>query len=269
MNILIIGAKGMAGHMISTYLKENSPWNITAWGKEEFNVNDDYAWKKKIADLNSNTKLNYLINCVGILKPVSNPNPILAMKINALFPHELADLCTAIGTKIIHLGTDCWNDLDVYGRSKRAGEINYANHLTIRTSIIGPELKNNGCGLFHWFMTQKDEANGFVNHYWDGITTLELAKQIKNIIETRPYLGNIVDLRTKLKVNKFELLNYLNSSFKRNIKINKKETEIVDKSSPNPDIVCQLNLYEQIEELKECMLRHKENYQQYETGKHS
>ncbi|MCK5624624.1 NAD-dependent epimerase/dehydratase family protein [Candidatus Pacearchaeota archaeon] len=261
--ILILGAKGMAGHITTEFLKENTNWEILSFDRSNFEVEDSRSWKEKIIQLNSENQIDQIINLIGILKPQAMKDPILAMKINSLFPHELAALCTSLNIKLIHISTDCWEDLDVYGRSKRAGELNYPEHLTIRTSIIGPELKSEGSGLFHWFMGQKEEANGFVNHYWDGVTTLELAKKIKEILESYPELNNTLDLRTKQKVNKFELLNDIKNAFNKDILVNRKETEVIDKTNNNPDMVCEESLREQLIELKEWMVKHQSFYEQY------
>ena len=59
---------------------------------------------------------------------------------------------------------------------KDLGEIMNKNHLTLRTSVIGPELKRDGEELFHWFMSQTGEVNGFTKAIWSGVTTLILAK---------------------------------------------------------------------------------------------
>jgi dTDP-4-dehydrorhamnose reductase len=259
----LLGAKGMAGHITTEFLKENTKWDIIPFDRSNFEVEDSRSWKEKIIRLNSEGQIDHIINFIGVLKPQAVKNPILAIKINSLFPHELANLCSNLKIKLIHISTDCWTDLDVYGRSKRAGELNYPEHLTIRTSIIGPELKSDGSGLFHWFMSQKGEANGFANHYWDGITTLELAKRIKLILESHPELNQTLDLRTKQKVNKFELLNNIKDVFNKNINIIKKETETIDKTNKNPDMVCELTLKEQLEELKGWMINHKPLYNQY------
>ena len=249
--------------MVTEFLKENTNWDIIPLDRSNFEVEESRAWKEKIIRINSENKINHIFNFIGVLKPQAVKNPMLAIKINSLFPHELANLCTNLKIKLIHISTDCWTDLDVYGRSKRAGELNYPEHLTIRTSIIGPELKSDGSGLFHWFMSQKGEANGFANHYWDGVTTLELAKRIKFIIESRPELNNTLDLRTKQKVNKFELLNNIKDVFNKNIIINKKETETIDKTNNSPDMACESTLKEQLVELKGWMVNHKTLYSQY------
>jgi dTDP-4-dehydrorhamnose reductase len=261
--ILLLGTKGMAGHITTEFLKENTNWEIISLDRSNFEVDDSKNWKDKIIHINSDNQIDYIVNFIGMLKPQAIKNHVNAIKINSLFPHELANLCTNLKTKVIHISTDCWTDLDIYGRSKRAGELNYPEHLTIRTSIIGPELKSDGSGLFHWFMNQKGEANGFVNHYWDGVTTLELAKNIHSILKDHSDLNFTVDLRTKQKVNKFELLNYIKDVFDKPIRINKVETEVVDKTNQHPDIVSNISLREQIEELKQWMLNHKPIYAQY------
>lgn len=263
LKILITGSKGMAGHITNEFFKENSSWEILPVDREKLFIDDSGKWKDQIKKLNSEKKIDFLINFIGILKPQAVKDPILAMKINALFPHELANFCSGLGIKVIHISTDCFNDLDFYGKSKRAGELDYDDHLTIRTSIIGPELKSNGSGLFHWFMSQKGEAGGFVNHYWDGVTTLELAKKIKEILEKGNVPNHIIEFRTKIKVNKFELLNDIKNIFNKEAIITKKETEVVDKSNPNPTIVCEKSLKEQLQELKQWMDSHKEMYLQY------
>ena len=113
---------------------------------------------------------------------------------NSLLPHHLQSISEEIGAKLIHISTDCvfsgktgsytessLRDADdVYGRTKALGEIISNQHLTIRTSIVGPELKINGEGLLHWFLTSTEkELNGFSKVFWGGVTTVELAKAIE------------------------------------------------------------------------------------------
>ena len=260
MKVLIIGGNGMAGHMLTNYLKENTSSEIISLAREDFDIVKD-DWQEKINFFNSPEKIDFIVNCIGILR-AANENPILGVRVNSLFPHELAQFASTKGIKVIHLSTDCWKDIDVYGRSKRAGEIDYSDHLTIRTSIIGPELKD-GTGLFHWFMSQEGEVGGFTKHYWDGITTLELAKNITKIINENSALSNIIDLRTRNKLSKFELLNLIKEIFNKDIKISPKETEIVDKSNPNAEIFVETSLEEQIKQMKNWMDNHPENYQKY------
>jgi len=260
MRILVLGAEGMAGHVMSLYLKENTSWDIIPWGREDFEVTTP-GWGEKIKQANELGKIDFIINCIGILKE-ANQNPILGVRINSLFPHELAKISSALGIKVIHLSTDCWEDKDVYGRSKRAGEIEYEDHLTIRTSIIGPELKK-GAGLFHWFMAQNGEVDGYSTHIWDGVTTLDLAKTINYLIENKSNISGIVDLRTEEKISKYDLLQKIKEIFRKEILINKKETAVVDKTQGDPDIMQRKNFLEQIKELKVWIDNHQNLYTQY------
>jgi dTDP-4-dehydrorhamnose reductase len=259
--ILIIGSGGMAGHMIERYLSEESSWKVVGLKKGDFEINN--GWKNHLEKVIDNVNPTHIINCIGILVEKSTEDPINAIKVNSLFPHDLAHLASSRGIKVIHLSTDCWNDLSVYGRSKRAGEINYKDHLTIRTSIIGPELKNNGSGLFHWFLNQKDHVNGFSEHYWDGVTTLELAKFIAKQIESDDSSG-IIDFRTKEKTSKFELLNVLQQVFKKDIVIQEFKTVLVDKTNNSPEFICEKSYMDQLNELKTWMDSHTALYRQYQ-----
>src|SRR5690606_27782525 len=90
--------------------------------------------------------------------------------------------CVFSGKKGDYIETDQKDGSSVYAQSKSLGEITGDNILTIRTSIIGPELKNNGIGLFHWFMSQQGQIQGYSNVFWNGVTTLELAKVIHRLI---------------------------------------------------------------------------------------
>jgi len=261
MRIVILGAKGMAGHMINLFLKENTSDEIIPLSRNEFNVENN--WQEVLSNLNSEKKIDIIINSIGILKKNASENPIQAIKINSLFPHELVKFADVKGIKIIHLSTDCYNDLDVYGRSKRSGEINYPNHLTIRTSIIGPELKSNGSGLFHWFMMQKEDTQGFINHYWDGITTLELAKQIKRILQNKDFINGIKEIRSASPISKYVLLLALNKVFRKNLNIIKKETDIIDKTNSNPIVSITKSIEEQVIDLNLWMKNHQEVYPQY------
>ena len=220
--ILLLGSTGMAGHMVYFYLKSLNKYNI---------VNASYRTKltedtlivdvKNIEDVEKLIMLvkpDYIINCIGILikgsLEIEN-----AVFINAYFPHLLAKIADKISSKLIHLSTDCVfsgregnykedslkDAVDIYGQSKSLGEIYGSNHLTIRTSIIGPELKQNGEGLFHWFMLSAGEVTGYTNAIWSGVSTLELAKAIEWYLNNNNISG-IVHLTNGNQINKFDLL---------------------------------------------------------------
>src|ERR1700744_1569890 len=194
--ILLFGATGMAGHLIYFFLKDTGYYEIIPVVYRNKLTSDcivlDVSNKKAVSELIRYQKPDFIINCIGVLIKGANTYPDNAILLNSYLPHLLVKIADEVGAKLIHLSTDCvfsgsrgsysetdFRDADdIYGRSKSLGEILLNNHLTLRTSIIGPEIKKDGEGLFHWFMTQRGTINGFTKAYWSGITTLELAKAV-------------------------------------------------------------------------------------------
>lgn len=220
--IMIIGSRGMAGHTIFKYLDSLNKYELINTARQK--LNRDTLIIDVVKDINylirviENNQPDVIINCVGILVKESENNNIDAIAVNACFPHLLADAIKNMKTKIIHLSTDCvfdgkkgkYSEVDIpnetnnYGKSKIVGEIIDDKNLTLRFSIIGHELKKNGTGLFHWFMKQKGIVKGFTRAWWNGITTLELAKQLDKIINTK--LTGIYHLAPDFVINKAQLL---------------------------------------------------------------
>jgi len=106
---------------------------------------------------------------------------------------------------------------DMYARSKALGEIDNDKDLTFRMSIIGPEIRANGTGLFEWFMKQTDSVNGYKNVYWTGVTTLELAKAMDRAIDHD--LKGLYHLVPQKNISKFELLHLFKQIWKKEITI--------------------------------------------------
>ena len=233
--VLIIGATGMLGHMTYMYLKKLDKYQLfnsvyrTNLTKDSIvcNVRNE----KELSRLFSKVRPSIVVNCVGALVNESKENPSNAIYLNALLPHKLKDFCNQYQSKLIHISTDCvfsgkdgsyteedFRDADdVYGRSKALGEITETPHCTLRTSIVGPELKQNGTGLFHWFINQKVQVQGFTNALWSGVTTLELAKAIDKAIENN--LIGLYHVTNGKPISKFDLLHLFNELRENKIKI--------------------------------------------------
>lgn len=245
--VLVIGSKGMAGHVIITYLKELGNFIIA-----DISRNNDYFNSTYNIDITDTGKLSeaiddfypdVVVNCIGILNKEAEENPEKAIFINCYLPHFLARKGNSVGYNLIHISTDCVfsgetggytetspkDGTGFYAQSKSLGEINYGNHLTIRTSIIGPELKENGIGLFDWFMRQHGEIKGYVNAYWTGVTTVVLAQAIGEcIIKGTCGLHHLVNGE---KISKYELLGIMKKVFYRDeVSIIADEKYRVDKS---------------------------------------
>ena len=144
------------------------------------------------------------------------------------------------------------------------GEVNYGNHLTLRTSIIGPELKENGIGLFHWFMKQENKIRGYRQAYWTGITTIELSKAILAAISQD--LVGLHHLVNGFKINKYELTALFRSVFDRKIEIEPFDDYKVDKSLVRTDPTFKYTVpsYQtMIDEMKDWMDNHSSLYKNY------
>ena len=183
-----------------------------------------------------------------------------------------------IGAKLIHISTDCvfsgkkgryteddFRDADdVYGRSKALGEINNERDLTIRTSIIGPELKENGEGLFHWFMMQKGSVYGFKTAIWGGVTTLELAKAIDVAIEEGK--TGLIQLSNGVGISKYDLLCLFKEIWqKQDVEILPYDANGVDKSiARSARFDYEVPTYRRmLEDMRDWMLARQELYAQY------
>ena len=248
--ILIIGANGMAGQLVYLYFKNQKNYKIFTLARTEkffkIDFKIDVKNKNEVTDVLNTIKPNFIINLVGVLNTNAEKNPENAIWINSFFPHFLAKVATEIGSKLIHISTDCVfngkkgnykeNDVKdgygIYAQSKSLGEINYSNHITLRTSIIGPDLNKNGIGLFNWILKNKKDIVGYSNVFWGGITTLELSKAIDFVINNNPRT-NLVHVTNNLKISKFELIRVINSVFNLNLNLISETETKYDKSLVN------------------------------------
>ncbi|MHB8336522.1 MAG: dTDP-4-dehydrorhamnose reductase family protein [Ignavibacteriaceae bacterium] len=281
--IMILGSSGMLGHIVCYYLSETKKYRIVDVSfKSKVNEHTlllDATDKLSLESLINKEKPDVIINCIGILIKGSQEDPANAIYLNAFLPHQLSKILRNVGGRLIHISTDCVfsgnkgdyseNDYrdadDTYGRSKALGEIINDKDLTIRTSIIGPELKQNGEGLFHWFMNQNGEINGYTKAYWSGVTTLCLAQGIENAIEQN--IKGLYHLTNDERINKYELLSLIKEIWQRNgVKINMIIGKNVDKSLRNTrdDFNFTVpNYKEMLIKLRTFMMSNKELYPHY------
>lgn len=283
--VLILGAGGMAGHMVYYYLDSLQKYCLytvchrTSLTGHSF-ILDIYN-TEKITKILVDTKPDVIVNCIGVLIKGSQKSIKDAVYINAYYPHLLSDFIgkNLKSSKLIHISTDCvfsgnkgnytFDDkkdaLDVYGMTKNLGEVINEKDLTIRTSIIGPELKKNGEGLFHWLFSNRaaKELNGYTKSVWSGITTLELAKAIDFAINTD--LIGLQQLSNNTQITKYELLKLIASQFNLPVEIKPVDGIISDKS-----IISSISGYnvpsyfEMLNDLHNFMSKNKKLYTQYE-----
>jgi len=283
MKFLVLGCNGMAGHIISLYLKEQG-YIVKGFAREkskfiETIVGDvrDFEFLEQII---IGGEYDTVINCVGLLNQFAESNHADAVLINGYLPHFLAKITENTDTQIIHMSTDCvfsgkagsYTEDSIpdgtlfYDRSKAVGELNDSRNVTFRNSIVGPDIKEKGIGLLNWFMKQNESVNGFIGAIWTGQTTLQLAKTMEEAAKQRANgLYNAVPSET---INKYELLNLFNKYIRKYpIKIVPVNSCAVDKSLirtryegfnysiPNYEVM--------IRDLGEWMREHKEIYPHY------
>ena len=250
-NILILGKDGMLGSMIYAYLKNNIKFSVTATARSK-NINSFRYFDANEFLLNNSVykyllKYDYIINAIGIIKPYCNDNNnseiYNAIKINSLFPHELSNFLIKnhVHTKIINITTDCvfsgtkgrykekdsHDALDVYGKTKSLGESRNTNILNIRCSIIGPETQHKA-SLMEWLLMQTNENNiqGYTKHLWNGVTTLQYARLCEKLINSNKFnsfqqKSNIYHFVPNKEINKFDLLETINTVFDKKLSIKK------------------------------------------------
>jgi dTDP-4-dehydrorhamnose reductase len=262
--ILILGSHGMLGYAVSEYFSRKR-YSIKALSRNDFD-----AVTSDITTLIPNIEnADLVINCIGVIKQVIDGyTPYETIKINGILPRNLAMLCKQTGTAMIHITTDCTysgkrgnyneNDMldaeDLYGVSKVAGETK--DCMTLRTSIIGPERETSR-SLLGWAMRQRGKTvNGFTNHKWNGVTTLQFAKLIEKIMLNGIYKEGLFHLHSPDIMSKFEMVSLFNEIFSLGMIINPVEApEFCDRTLssiyPLSKSISTLSIKEQIKELKE------------------
>jgi len=236
MKVAILGDTGMLGGMLKAELKAQGMNVVGLSRKDGLNIGPYYNEAQVLNSFNCLDSPDFIVNCVGAIKPVFNDEARLteAIYTNAIFPHELVSWNHRfeVGARIIHITTDCvfdgldgyytenspHNATDDYGRSKSLGEP--SNCMVLRTSIIGPEWGGNKRSLVEWFLSNKGrEVNGYTNHMWNGLTTLELSSCISDIIAEDMYDNGTFHLFSS-SVSKYELLKAMNRAWELGITAN-------------------------------------------------
>lgn len=244
MKICILGSQGMLGQEVSREFYKNKgfdtflTYNSSFDADPTFEVRDDKLIKFNAEyDLKKLTQFNFdiIINCIGIVKPrIQNADDELtALKVNSIFPRQLLQQYLNKNTKIFQIATDCvfsgkdgsytensFHDADdIYGISKSLGEVKNQKFFNLRCSIIGREKKNK-YSLLEWFLNSDTETyNGFINHYWNGLSTKAFAKYLSSIIKNEIQIPNLLHILPSNIISKFEILNLFNKKFFKSSKI--------------------------------------------------
>ena len=279
--ILVLGSTGMLGHRVCHYFLATNQYEVTdiAFRRKlrpdtiVLNVCNQEILERAIVNINP----DYIINCIGVISKDKN-HIENAIYLNAYLPHQLKNFANRLHAKLIHISTDCVfsgikggyiesDDRDgrgIYAQTKILGEVNEHNHLTLRTSLIGPELKNNGSGLFHWFMSQQKSIEGYTKMIWSGVTTTELSKAIQWSINNE--ISGLYHITNGHPTSKNDLLELFKKYTKKEIRINAVDGKCLDKSLIDTRLLLDYQI-PSYEKMISCMVdetaRSKKFYSQY------
>ena len=256
MKILVLGASGMIGSAMVRVLGDNKAWEVfgtlrSADAKRFFLP----AVAGKLlpgVDINNQDVLlqvflrvrpEVVVNCIGLTKHHEEAeDPQMALPLNALLPHRMADLCAVAGARLIHVSTDCvfagtkgnYGEADapdagdVYGKSKYLGEVDYPHAITLRTSTIGHELQS-ACGLLEWFLTQQGSCKGFNRAIFSGLPNTEFARVVRDVVIPRPDLHGLYHVGAD-PIGKYELLKLIAQVYGKQIDIVRDDELKIDRS---------------------------------------
>lgn len=254
--ILVLGASGMLGNAVFKFFAYDSSYRVTGTTRSKnsiglfpkdirgylvYGVDIDDA--EELRKLFEELRPDVVINCIGVVKQLDNANdPLVALPINSLLPHRLVNICKASDSRLIHMSTDCVfsgkkgmyseddvaDSLDLYGVSKRLGEVDAPNTITLRTSIIGHELNGNR-SLVDWFLSQQGSVHGFTQAIFSGLPTVIIAQLIRDYVIPNPDLTGVYHVSAD-PINKFELLNLVRKIYGKKVQILEDNSLEIDRS---------------------------------------
>ncbi|WP_019908793.1 dTDP-4-dehydrorhamnose reductase family protein [Paenibacillus sp. HW567] len=244
MKLLILGGNGMAGHMLADYFRRQGKHHVFYTTRDKSDLGglyvdaDDIAGVEKLVEIVSP---HCIINALGVLNQFAERDKISAYHVNGFLPHRLRRAADNVRARLIHISTDCVfegtrggyteddkpDGTSVYAITKSLGEVREPGHLTIRTSIIGPEIRSGGIGLMQWFLSQKGRVSGYQRVMWNGVTTLELAKAVDSLLDSD--VSGLIHLAHPEPLSKYELLLHMQAAF------GKKDVEVIPEATPVQD----------------------------------
>jgi dTDP-4-dehydrorhamnose reductase len=214
--IAVLGAKGMLGRAVIEEAKQRG-YEVLALDRRHCNIADVTSVAWALRDIKD---ADWIINCAGIRPEVGAPDRDM-LAVNALGPHNLAHFTRYLpNVKVLHVSTDCVfsgaptvfrhtttsrpDPIDLYGRSKLAGEVDAPHIYNIRTSFVGPEH-----GLWKWLATAKErgqsEIPGWTTAFWSGSTVWAVASALVDMTEVTPK-ERLVHLATAQTISKYDAL---------------------------------------------------------------
>ena len=256
MRILILGGDGMLGHQLLRHLRDHHDVRITLrQGSESYEGNPlliggrpfygvDARQRDTVLEIVTDFRPEAVVNAIGIVKQRPEGKEVIpSIEVNALLPHRLAQSCQAVGARLVHLSTDCVfsgrkgkysedhvpDAEDLYGRSKLLGEVSEPHCITLRTSMIGPELTRK-TGLLEWLLSQRNHCiKGFTKAIFSGFPTCELARIVEMILVEHPKIHGVYHVASA-PIDKYHLLTLIRDRLDLPVTIERDSTLECDRS---------------------------------------
>ena len=256
MKVLVLGASGMIGSAMFRVLSQNNEWDVWATLRADASKRffEETLADKLLAGVDvekhdalvrvfAHLRPDVVVNCIGLTKHHKTADdPILAIPVNTLLPHRLAELCAIGRSRLVHISTDCVfsgargsyteddpaDANDVYGKAKFLGEVNYSHAITLRTSTIGHEL-HSAYGLLEWFLSQQGSCKGFSRAIFSGLPNTEFARVVRDLVIPRPDLHGLYHVGAD-PIAKFELLKLIATVYGKQIDIVQDDEFMIDRS---------------------------------------
>lgn len=265
--VLILGGTGLLGNAVVGHFQRTG-YDVVATYRDRSAVFWDKGIRFDVLEDSLDIlpdDCEYVLNCIGVIKPFMAADPEAAIRINSLFPWRLAQWCEQRGAKLIHITTDCvysgqkgkyvesdsHDALDAYGKTKSLGEC-ADRAMLLRTSIIGEEIHKHA-SLVAWAKSRKGQTvSGFTSHLWNGITTNRYAAVCDQIIREGLFKKGLFHIFARDDVSKFTLLHYCNEHFDLGLTIEEAAPGAVDRTLRSEKNLCaELNIPEVAEMVRE------------------
>jgi dTDP-4-dehydrorhamnose reductase len=254
--IAILGATGMLGSAMARFFAADDRFETVAIARSssarslfpadiaaEFVGGVDVLDSDRLTAAIAEVRPDVLINGIGLVKQLASAGEVLsAVPVNSVLPHRLALLCKAVGARLVHVSTDCVfsgskgnyvesdspDASDVYGLSKFLGEVDEPHAVTLRTSIIGHELRTSH-SLLEWFLSQQGRTKGYTHAIFSGVPTVELARIVRDHVLPFPELRGLYHVSAE-PIAKYDLLKLVAAEYGKQIEIVPDDALRIDRS---------------------------------------
>ena len=270
MKIAILGSTGMIGSGVTQGFSHQG-FDVTEFnrsGKSVVTSNQGNNFEAleftHLNDFNVFSGFDYIINLSGVIRhkifAESASEIENAIKVNSIFPRALDNFAEKANVRIIQIGTDCvfsgrkgsyiesdsFDPTDYYGYTKVLGEAALQNTMTLRVSVVGVE-RESSTELLNWVLNHppKSTIQGYVNHIWNGVTPLHLAKLLVGVINEDLHFKGVQHIVPGNKISKYQLVKFISEAFNRDdLEILEKTTSVsVDRSLDSQNRTRNANLW--------------------------